>query len=77
MSKDNAEKFIEALVKSKDLRDKVNQAAGQIVQLAKDNGFQVTAEEVAAALRAHWFIAAAEEGNVDPMSRFLSEAPGF
>jgi predicted ribosomally synthesized peptide with nif11-like leader len=77
MSKANAEKFIDALVASKDLRDKVNQAAAQIVQLAKNNGYEVTAEEVAAALRAHWFMAAAEEGHVDPLNHVFSETPGL
>ena len=77
MSKKSAEEFIEAIVKDAALRKKVNQAAGDIVKVARAAGFKVSAEEIASALRAHWFEQAAETApKINPCKGF-SEAPGF
>lgn len=74
MSQARAKEFIKALEADANLRNKVNQASEQIVKVANDNGYDVTREEIGAALKAHW---EAEEGFIDPHNRFFSEAPGF
>jgi predicted ribosomally synthesized peptide with nif11-like leader len=77
MSKKSAERFIEALGKDAALRKKVSEAAEDIVKVARAAGFKVSAEEIARALRAHWFDQAAEtEPKINPCKVF-SEAPGF
>ncbi len=50
MSQARAKKFIKALEADANLRNKVNQASEQIVKVAKDNGYDVTREEIGAAL---------------------------
>lgn len=74
MSEQRAKDFIAALAADANLRNKVNQASEQIVKVAKDNGYDATREEIAAALKAHW---EAEEGHIDPLNHVFSEAPGF
>lgn len=78
MSQKQAQEFIEKLQKDAALRKKVNQASEQIVKVAKDNGYQVTREEIAVALRKHWCEETKEgKEKEDILSRALSEAPGF
>jgi predicted ribosomally synthesized peptide with nif11-like leader len=74
MSKKQAQQFIEKLQKSVALRKKVNEASGQIVKVARDNGYKVTREEISLALREHW--CKEGKGKKDILSRVLSEAPG-
>ena len=77
MSKKSAEEFIEALVENAALRKKVNEAAEDIVKVARAAGFNVTAAEISGALRAYWFEQAGETApKINPFKGF-SEAPGF
>jgi predicted ribosomally synthesized peptide with nif11-like leader len=77
MSKKSAEEFIEAIVRDAALRKKVNEAAKDVVKVARAAGFNVTAADIAQALRAYWFEQAAETApKKDPFNRF-SETPGL
>jgi len=75
MSKKSAEEFIEALVGNAALRKKVDEAAEDIVKVARDAGYKVTAEEIAVALRAYWFEEAAEKP--PKLFKKFSQTPGF
>jgi len=73
MSKAHAQKFIKQLQKDPALRSKVNKASQHIVKVAKDQGYDVTQEEISNSLKEHW--AKSEPGD-EPLVVF-SEAPGF
>jgi predicted ribosomally synthesized peptide with nif11-like leader len=77
MSKKSAEEFIEAVAKDAALRKKVNEAAEDIVKVARAAGFSVTAAEIASALRAEWFEQAAETPPKKDPFKVFSETPGL
>jgi len=71
MSLEDAAKFIAALQSNEDLLQKVNAASAEIVKIAQANGFDVSSEEISAALKTHFL--------ANPLAKFfpLSEAPRF
>jgi predicted ribosomally synthesized peptide with nif11-like leader len=72
MSQQDAKRLIQDLHTNAVLVQQINSAAENIVKAAAAAGYQVTLEEVSAALKDHWQID-------DPDCNFirLSEAPGY
>ena len=76
MSKAHAKKFIDLLHTDDALRQKVHEAAEEIVKLAKKKKLSVTREEISAALKEHWLLNKGKDDDKECFIRF-SEGPGF
>lgn len=72
MSKADADRLINDLHSNDALRFKIHGAAEEIVRVATEAGYEVSRQEISAALRDHW----KTTSEPDCKAKF-SEAPGF
>jgi predicted ribosomally synthesized peptide with nif11-like leader len=75
MSKEHAKKFVEQVQKDEVLRKKVTEASEHILGVAKAHGYDITREDLTAALKEKWSQTKGEEE--DKAAFPFSEAPGF
>jgi len=74
MSKEHVHKFIEHLKRDPALQKKVHEASERIVKVAHEHGYEVTREEVGAAIKERW--SERKKDDLDHAAIVFSQAPG-